>query len=466
MSYSKALKKIYELSPIYIQNFFVTAQGFRLKRKKYGRFFEHYFEELSRMQWLPLEELIEIQNRKLREIINWAYSTVPYYREIFDRLNLKPADIKTVSDLHKLPIIDKETVRKNTMAFVSEKYPLRKATVFHTSGTTGKPLTIFVSQNCYQREYAFRWLHYSWGGIYRGDKIATLAGHPVVTINQTKPPFWRYNLSENQLIFSSQHISSSNLPYYIDALIRFQPNMIHGYPSSIYLIAKYIVNNRITDIKPKAIFTASETLLEFQRKVIENAFGCKVYNWYGNTEMVSHATECELGNMHNQLLHSVIEIVNENGEPVRDGEEGVIVGTGLDNYAMPLIRYKVGDTAQFLAYRNCECGRGYPIIGGIIGRVEDYVVTPEGRFVGRLDHVFKENLNVKEAQIIQEDIAHLKIKIVKDENFGDEDMKKIISGLINRLGNRMNFEFEFVNEIPREKNGKFRFVISKVKINL
>ena len=188
------------------------------------------------------------------------------------------------------------------------------------------------------------------------------------------------------MIFSSQHISRDTPPYYIEALRRFQPAMIHGYPSSIYLIAHYLVENNISDIRPKAVFTASETLLDFQRKIIEEAFGCKVFSWYGNTEMVAHATECELGGMHVQLLHSVMEITDEKGNPVGEGVEGIMIGTGLDNWAMPLIRYKVGDVAV-PALRRCSCGRGYPLVEKIVGRVEDYVVTPEGRYVGRLDHV-------------------------------------------------------------------------------
>lgn len=455
------MQTVYEYSPITLQNIFVTYWGWKLKSRKYGNYFKEYFELLQKYQWLDKNNLIELQNQKLREIIKYSYENVPYYRELFDSIRLKPSDIQTVEDLVKIPILEKDVVRKRWRELLSKVYPKSKAVIYHTSGTTGKPITVYISKNCYEREYAFRWMHYSWGGIKLGGKFATFAGHPVVPIRQNKPPFWRYNLAENQLIFSSQHISKDTLPYYIQALQNFQPDMIHGYPSSIYLIARYMVENKITNIRPKAIFTASETLLNFQREVIEKAFGCKVFNWYGNTEMVAHATECEKGNMHIQLLHSVMEIVDEEGYPVKEGESGIIVGTSLENWAMPLIRYKVGDVAIPKSGK-CACGREYPLVENIVGRIEDYIITPEGRYVGRLDHVFKSELHVVEAQIIQEKSDRLRILIVKDEGYTDEDTKKIIMGLQERLGYSIKFEFEFVSKIPRESSGKFRFVVNKL----
>jgi len=421
-----------------------------------------YFKFLQESQWYDEEKLRELQDEKLRKLIKYSYESVPYYRELFDKIKLKPSDIRTVEDLPKIPILEKDIVRKRWKDLLSKAYPRSKSIIYHTSGTTGKPITVYVSRNCYEREYAFRWMHYSWGGIKRGERFATFAGHPVVPISQTKPPFWRHNWAENQLIFSSQHISRDTLPHYIGALRKFQPAMIHGYPSSIYLIAHYLVENDISDIRPKAVFTASETLLDFQRKIIEEAFGCKVFNWYGNTEMVAHATECEMGKMHIHLLHSVMEITDEEGNPVSENKEGIIIGTGLDNWAMPLIRYKVGDIAVPTSSK-CSCGRGYPLVEKIVGRIEDYVITPEGRYVGRLDHVFKHDLHVIEAQLIQEKIDLLRIRIVKDKGYSDKDNKEIIKGLQERLGYSMKFEFEFVTEIPREANGKFKFVISKVK---
>jgi phenylacetate-CoA ligase len=455
------LRWTYERSPIPVQDFMTTLYGYLLKRRKYGEHFREYFRLLRESQWYDEERLKEIQNDKLRVLVRHAYDTVPYYRRLFDRVGLNPSHIQTTEDLTKVPILEKETVRTSWKEFISKSYPRAKTVVCHTSGTTGKPITVFVSQNCFEREHAFRWIHYSWANVFRGAPAATIAGHPVVPIAQKGPPFWRLNRAENQMIFSSQHISRHSLPHYAEALYRFHPEMIHGYPSSIFLIARYLVESGFPAIRPRAVFTASETLLDSQREMIERAFGCKVFNWYGNTELVAHATECENGGMHVQILHSVFEMVDRDGWPVREGSEAIILGTGLENFAMPLIRYRVGDIACPASGR-CHCGRGYPLVERIFGRVEDYVVTPEGRYVGRLDHVFKQALKVKEAQLIQEEPDLLKVRLVKDLGYSETDTRSIIKGLKERLGSSVRYEFDFLDEIPRERNGKFRFVINKV----
>jgi len=235
----------------------------------------------------------------------------------------------------------------------------------HTSGTTGKALHLWISKECWEREYAFRQLHRSWGGIDIGDRIATIAGHPVVPMDRTSPPFWRENWAENQLIFSSQHITPENLKYYAEKLNQFQPELLHGYPSSLYLIALYLNSEGIYTIKPKVVFTHSESLLYYQRELLENVFSCKVYNWYGNTEMVANIVECEAGNLHVKLEHSIIEIIRSDGQPARPGEIGELICTGFGNYATPLIRYRVGDTV-IPSDSVCPCGRSGPLIEKII----------------------------------------------------------------------------------------------------
>ena len=455
------LRKMYEVSPVSLQNLFTSSYGYHLKKKKYGKHFDAYSAFLQTFQWASEKEIREYQNHSVQAITSWAYDTVPYYRALFDSLGEKPNSLQTVEDLKRLPILGKDTIRTRSKEFISAQYPRKQITVYHTSGTTGKPLTVCVSQNCFEREYAFRWLHYSWAGIHRGDRIATFAGHPVVPVLQQHPPYWRMNRAENQLIFSSQHISRATLPFYITALKEFKPQMIHGYPSSLYLIAKYINNRHVQGIEPKGVFTASETLLSFQRQALEEAFHCKVFNWYGNTEMTAHAVECGCGSLHIQPTHSVFELVDAEGSSVSAGNVGVVVGTGFDNLAMPLIRYKVGDSAVG-SKGKCTCGRVSECLGDIQGRVEDYIVTPDGRFVGRLDHVFKADMDVVSAQLIQESVNRLTVRIVRGESYADKHTRKIAQELRGRLGNSMALDFDFVHEIPRNSSGKFSFVVSKL----
>jgi phenylacetate-CoA ligase len=260
-----------------------------------------------------------------------------------------------------------------------------------------------------------------------------------VPASQTRPPFWRWDTGEKRLLCSSYHLSTENLPAYAEAFEKYRPDFIHGYPSSLCLLDGY---------RPKAVFTASETLLDFQRQAIERAFGAKVFNWYGNTEMTCNIVECAAGNLHYRLDYGVLELL----------DDGTMIGTGLNNRAMPLIRYRVGDRATAKA-GTCSCGCAFPMIERIDGRVEDYIRTPDGRFVGRLDHLFKDAKHIREAQIVQTRLDEVLLRIVKENGF---DEKPVLSEARQRLGDAMRVRFEYVNAIERTAAGKFRFIVSQL----
>jgi phenylacetate-CoA ligase len=178
--------------------------------------------------------------------------------------------------------------------------------------------------------------------------------------------------------------------------------------------------------------------------------------------MCANIVECELGELHLKLEHSFVEILNDKNEEVKPGEEGRLVCTGFGNYAFPLIRYDIKDIVRLSKNQKSKCGRGGIIIEEIIGRVEDYVVTPDGRYIGRLDHIFKDSVNVREAQLVQKDVNELLIRIVPEKSYSSEDEKKIFDEVKLRLGSSMRIRIEYVDKIEREKNGKFRFVINEL----
>jgi len=332
----------------------------------------------------------------------------------------------------------------------------------HTSGTTGTGLQFPISSECFQREYAFRAVHYLWGGIQEAGRYAFCSGHPVTYYDRQRPPFWAYDNANNWLLLSSYHLSEKNLPRYIDELDKYRPVLLAGYPSSLYLLA--LANQRLgRKVHPRAVYTASETLFDFQRRAIESSFGCKVFMWYGNTEMCANIVECERGKYHLKLEHSYVELLGSDGRPACAGEEGRMVCTGFGNYATPLIRYDVGDVAIESKQQSCECGRGGVIIERVVGRTEDYVLTPDGRFVGRLDHLFKDAIRVRHAQIVQDQVDEVTIRIVKDRGYTKIDEDEILREALLRLGSSISVRFDYVEEIPRTKNGKFRFIVSNLK---
>lgn len=461
MLYNERLNKIYSHSPVALQNLFTNVYGFGHYRGKYGKYFKRCLRELLRNQLLSLEELKEMQDRMLRSLIAHAYENVPYYRKLFDELSMSPEEIRTSENLRRLPVLEKETVVTHHSDFISRAFVKPETLVVHSSGTTGKALSVVTTKRYYQREMAFRWRHRSWAGLRLGKWGAYLAGHPVVPIEQKKPPFWRFDYSEKRILFSSYHMTPQTLGFYAEELLRRKPAFVHGYPSSVYLVSCYLLERGLPKPKPKAVFTASETLLDYQREVIEKAFGAKVFNWYGNTEVTCNIVECEHGSLHLCTDYGILELLTSDGELARPGQEGIMVCTGLGNYAMPLIRYRVGDVAV-QSDKKCRCGRAFPVVERITGRIEDYVLTPDGRIIGRLDHIFKDTENVREAQIVQKSLSELVLRIVKQPAYSKEDTIMILENARNRVGESIKVKLEFMDSIPRESSGKYRFVVSRL----
>jgi phenylacetate-CoA ligase len=296
---------------------------------------------------------------------------------------------------------------------------------------------------------AFRWRHKAWGGVPFLSSGAYVSGHPVVPIDQKQPPFWRVDRVEKRLLCSSYHLAPQNLAHYIEALAKFSPDFVHGYPSSLYVLARHMIAHPAQEVRPRAVFTASETLLEFQRAAIEQAFGAKVFNWYGNSEMTCNIVQCAAGSLHYRTDYGVLELL----------DDGTMVCTGLNNRAMPLIRYRVGDRAT-ARDGACPCGCAFPLIERIEGRIEDYVRTPDGRYVGRLDHLFKDVHHVREAQIVQEQLDQITLRVVRADDYSPQDERTILAEAQQRLGGAVQVRFEYVDAIERTAAGKFRFIIS------
>jgi phenylacetate-CoA ligase len=458
---NKYLEHIYPYLPVALQNVFTSAYGFLLNRWRYGGNSKDYVAELMSSQFFSTDELIRLQEEKLSGLINIAYHNVPYYRDLFDGLKLKPSDIKEIDDLAKLPVLTKDDIKAYPEKFINRNLEPKSLLTRNTSGTSGKPLKIYCDKESLRHNYAFFLRTRSWRGIELGDRRATFGGRIIVPQNQLNPPFWRYDINENNLLFSSYHMSEINLQHYYSKISRFNPVEIRGYPSSLYFLAAYMRRNNLPALNPKGVFTTAETLLEYQRDVIEKAFGCPVSDQYGSTEMVNFITQCNSGTYHIHPEYSIIEVLKE-GKAVDVGEPGEVVCTSFINYAMPLIRYKLGDTLK-LSAKKCKCGLCFPVVEQIIGRTDDILFTPEGIPVGRLDPVFKGLNGIKETQIIQTQKNKLMVKIKKDEQFLAEDNDKLIQALRKRLGRAMQIELIFVDEIPKDKNGKFRAVISMIE---
>ena len=438
----------------------VAAAGWNSYRNRFGAPFQRILEELIRSDFLDAEASREDQERRLRNTISWAAETVPHYREMFRREGLDPRSISTLEDLKQIPFLEKETVRERPQSLRSERVPDRQTIPAHTSGTTGTALRLYYTKEALGWEYGVTWRQRRWFGIQLGDSFATFGGQHVVPFHQLVPPFWRHDWPGARMIFSLYHMSPENLVHYARELHRPRYRFWQGYPSSIGLISQYLlsVGVELGDAAPAAVFTSSETLLDFHRDRIAEVTEAPVADRYGNAEFSVSALQCPEGRYHVDTEFCVLEI--DPHEETDEWVRGEVISTGFANRAMPFIRYRTGDIATLLKNETCACGRARPLIERIDGRLEDYVITPEGRRIGRMDHVFKDTLEVKEAQIYQPSIDQLIVRIVPGAGYDNSAEARVTRELRSRIGTQIKISYELCESLPREANGKFRAVAS------
>ncbi len=466
----KVLKQTYSGFPAWAQNVGLTAYSLWLHRERYGGDYSTLKDLLAKTEWYRPEQLEEYQNVQLRRIVGHAYETVPYYRRIFDERGLRPGDISNATDLVKLPVLTKELIKQNFHSLLSTVYRWNALKYGHTSGTTGTPLEIAYSPSLMSMTYAALDRQYRWAGAQLsvfGDRVAIIRGNVIVPIERRKPPFWRHNYLHNQLFLSSFHLAPENLGFYIKELKRFRPRILDGYPSTLYVLAKFLKNSG-EQLPLHAVLSSSETLFDFQRSTIEESFSCRVFDYYGAAERVVFATECDRHEGHHlNSEFGITEVLGHDHQPVGLGHEGMLVGTSLHNYGMPLIRYVTNDVTA-LKTQGCSCGRSMPLMEDIATKAEDILTLSDGRLISPsvLTHPFKPMHSVQASQIIQESHDTIRIKIVPGADYSSEDTEYLIREFKGRLGARVNIEVDMVNELPRSPSGKFKWVISKVNLGI
>lgn len=457
-----AIDFAYANSPLVLQNLMISTYGRYLRQLRYGDQHEQHLKLLSRSEQFSPDEIDEYRRERLTALLRHAYEHVPFYRTLFNERGLKPSGIDPANIAETIPIVTKSTLREQNHAFRSRSSTHRRFVEINTSGTSGTPLTISATRSAIQHNYAFFARFLRWCGVALGAPSATFAGRMFIPQAQKKPPFWRRNAATNTTLFSSYHISSATIPYYVTALEELSPTFIDAYPSAIHAIARFLVDSRMPHaIRPKVIITSSETLGDEQRRIIEEAFCCPVRDQYGSAEMVAFISQCERGSYHVNPEYGLVEILRADGYPARPGEPGDMICTGFLNHAMPLIRYRIGDTAMMASGR-CDCGRNFPVVQSILGRSDDLIVTRDGRFVGRLDPVFKGLRAIKETQIVQTDVDRIVVRLVRADTYTNSVGEKLLAELARRVGEGIDIRIEEVSEIAKTANGKFQSVISLV----
>jgi phenylacetate-CoA ligase len=454
-----SFENIYHQMPVFLQNIALSIYGLYVKKIRHGQKYKDYLRQIEDHMTFSNEDLLMFQWDAFIDQLAVCKKHVPYYRNALKDVPVK--EIRSIEDMHKLPFLEKDVIRSAPESLVDDRFKKKKMLVFHTTGTTGTPLKVFCNQEIRKINYAFYTRYLKQVGIDYHSKRATFGSRVVVPYTQEDPPFWRFNYLNNNIIYSSYHLTQKNISSYIFSLKKNQPDYIDSYPSCLYTIVKFARSEGLS-LKgiTRAITTSSETLFFDQRSVIEDAFGVKIFDQYGSTEMCVFVGECSHGSYHVHSDYGITEFLREDGSPALPGEEAEIVCTSLINYAMPLVRYRIGDRAV-LSEKRCECGSHFPVVAKIIGRKDDVILTPDGRRVGRLGSVVK-GLPVREAQYLQKNIDEISVIIVKDQGFTLETEKSILLSLRRRVGGEIKLNIKYVDNIERANGGKFRSIISEL----
>ena len=431
--------------------------------------FRETYKFLQKSQWWSREQLEEYQLQQLSKLLNHAYENVPYYKKVFDERGLKPKDIQDFKDLQKLPFLTKEIIQDNLSDLKARNYPADKFEYVTTGGSTGIPLGFYYEKGVSRAiEEAFMKTLWDRVGYHYRDKCVILRGNVVKSADKGK--FWEYSLFSRWLILSSYHMTDENLPKYIEKIRRFKPKFIQAYPSAITILARFMRENNIEPFPTvKAILCGSENLYQWQRELLEDVFQCRVYSWYGHTEQAVLAGECEKSTYYHIFPeYGIVEIIGKDGKPVTaENEMGEIVATGLNNFICPFIRYRTMDLAV-PANGKCECGRDYPLLKKVEGRLQELVVTKDRRFITLTALIFAQHFEafskVKEMQLVQEKEGEIIVKIVKTPQYSTNDEKEILSKMRRAVGNGLDINFSYVDHIPRTQRGKYRFLIQKLPI--
>lgn len=456
-----SLDQIYAKSPLWLQNFGVSVYGYLWRFMRVGGDFKKYVSDFSERDKYSTGDWHAYQTLQLRKLIAQAIENVPYYQRSYD-LNLGDhIENFEPEQLTKLPLLEKEDIRSKPDDLVAINISPRKLHTYYTSGTTGTPLMMRVTRDMHRQwmaAYEVRVRH--WAGVNYQMSRAMIGGRLVVPKAKAEPPFWRYNLAERQLYMSAFHISPQNAPSYVKALNHYRPDYLVGYASSHYFLARMISEQGLEVYQPKAVLTSSEKLTPEMRTSLESVYRCPVFDAYSGVEACCLASECEHQRLHVSPDVGIIELIDENGSPVKSGEPGEIVATGLLNFEQPLIRYRTGDLAVW-SDEPCPCGREMPVIKELVGRLEDTVIGPDGREMVRFHGIFVGLPHIREGQVIQETLSEFRVRLVVQPDFNEYDRQVIYKRFFDRLG-PIELKIELVDHIERTERGKFQAVISNV----
>ncbi|MGA2030671.1 MAG: hypothetical protein ABSG68_00305 [Thermoguttaceae bacterium] len=421
----------------------------------------HYLREFERSQYLSLTEVRELQFRRLKALLEHASRQCPFYRRQFDAARVAPGDVCSLDDLQAFPVLEKRHIQEHRDEMIAANWPRADLIPNLTGGSTGTPISFFLSRDRAWTRKAATWRHNRWAGWDLGDKVGSLWGAardlPAHSLKQRL----RNWLLDRTVTLNTALITEERLRDFHARLKKFRPKVLVGYANSLRLFAQYVKCHGLAAYQPHSIISTAEVLEPTDRALIEDVFGCRTFNRYGCREVSVIASECvEHSGMHIMAEGLYVEVVCGD-RPAQPGEAGAVLVTDLLNLAMPLIRYRIGDMAT-PATGPCRCGRGLPRLEGLQGRATDFLVGADGRLVSgaALTVVMvAKRPGLGQVQIWQDTRGKVLFKIVKRDSSSPtaEDLGFLDAQTRLYLGQDVKIEHEFVDSLPSETSGKFLF---------
>lgn len=454
-------EKVYQLLPDFLQNFMVYIYNRQAYKRRYGGEYKNFRKEKKENRTLSLEELKEYQKNRYSQFIQFVIQNSEYYKNSIG--NIK--HVESIDNISNLPIVNKEVLRNNIESITvktSEKLEKSK-----TGGTTGKSLEVKFFFRDSQERFAFLDDFRSRFGYELGKKTAWFSGKNLLTARDVrKNVFWKTDFVHHVRYYSTFHIKDDYLKYYVEDLIRFSPEYLVGFPSTILEIAKYGIANGydFPENKVKAVFPTAETITEETRYYIEKFFKAKLYNQYASSEGAPFIIECEKGNLHLELQTGVFEVLDENNQPAQSGR---LVVTSFNTAATPLVRYDIGDSITLEdADKKCSCGNNNPLVKEILGRIDDFIYSVENGKInlGNVSNTLKDTKGIIRFQAVQNKLDELELYVVVDQDIYSKQIEKVfLQNWKDRVGNVMKIHLHYVNEISVEGSGKYRIVKNNIK---
>jgi phenylacetate-CoA ligase len=426
------------------------------------------YRKLKELQWNSLEENREIQRRKLYQLIQYVSQNIPYYQQIVKEHNITFSEDTIFEDIKKFPLLTKEIIRNH----FDELHRFRDKTYYRNTsgGSTGEPVVFYQDKEYLSWANATKRLFNQWAGRKLGDSMVKLWGllPDILGSGQGFKGYLRQQVS-GITILNTYRMTEKDIYEYVRKINTIKPRLILAYTNSIEELIRFIREHHLSVYSPPAVMTAAGVLYPEVKAKIEEVFHATVFNRYGSREVSDMACNCEK----DEGLHLIpavhyLEIVDDEGKQVKPGTPGNIIVTLMTNYTMPLIRYKIGDIGV-LSDKACSCGRGFPLLEQVKGRIRSVFRNKQGDFVdgGIFIRLFYFRENIKQFQVIQESLEQITINIVlknkKQSKIAEKDFLEISESIKKIMRNNIMITYNLVDVINPSPSGKYGYVISKVK---